>query len=290
MKICLSCQKTIVDIDWKCPSCGWHPAEQEGVYLFAEHIAGPDEGYDPHWYDELAKLENGNFWFNARNRLICWIAKRHLPANAEYLEIGCGTGFVLQMLRKQFPGWKIQATEAHVEGLDFAKGRVDADVVFSQMDARTIPFRDEFDVIGAFDVIEHIKDDEKVLEEIHAALKSKGFFLFSVPQHMFLWSRYDEIGCHFRRYSLAELNSKLQKAGFRVVETTSFNSLLLPLMLLSRLGKRDSNKHVDVLEELRLSKAMNAMLSGVLWLEFALTRFGIRWPIGGSRIVLAQKI
>lgn len=290
MKICLSCKKAIGGNDWKCHACGWHPAEQEGVHLFAEHITGPDEGYDPQWYDELAKLEGGNFWFNARNRLVCWIAKRHLPVSAGYLEIGCGTGFVLQMLRKQFPKWKIQATEVHAEGLTFARARVGADVVFSQIDARAVPFRDEFDVIGAFDVIEHIKEDDKVLDEIHSALKPRGFFLLSVPQHMFLWSRYDEIGCHFRRYSLAELNSKLQNAGFSIVETTSFNSLLLPLMLLSRLGKRDRNKHVDVLDELRLSRALNAMLSGVLWLEFSLIRLGVRWPFGGSRIVLARKI
>ena len=290
MKICLSCKKSISGSVWKCPSCGWHPAEQEGVCLFAEHITGPDEGYDPQWYNELANLEGGNFWFNARNRLICWIAMRHLPLKAEYLEIGCGTGFVLQMLRKQFPDWKIQATEAHAEGLAFARARVGIDVVFSQMDARAIPFRDEFDVIGAFDVIEHIKEDEKVLNEIYAALKPKGFFLLSVPQHMFLWSRYDEVGCHFRRYSLTELTSKLQKAGFGIVETTSFNSLLLPLMLLSRLGKRDSTKHIDVLDELRLPNWLNKILSGVLWLEFVLSRIGVRWPVGGSRIVLARKI
>lgn len=290
MRICLSCLKTIDSENWECSSCGWKPVVQEGIPLFAEHITGADEGYDPQWYAELARLEEGNFWFSARNRLIFWIARRYLASDASYLEIGCGTGFVLRMLRRQFPKWRIYATEAHAEGLVFARARVGNNATFGQMDARAIPFRDEFDVIGAFDVIEHIEDDEKVLDEIHASLKPKGFFLLSVPQHMFLWSRYDEVGCHFRRYSLAELNGKLKNAGFRIVETTSFNSLLLPLMLLSRLGKRDSNQHIDVLEELRLSKAMNAILSGVLWLEFALVRIGIRWPLGGSRIVLARKI
>ena len=290
MRICLACRKEIDDANWECSSCDWKPVVWEGIPLFAEHIAGADEGYDPQWYAELARLEEGNFWFSARNRLICWIAERYLASDANYLEIGCGTGFVLRMLHQHFPKWRIYATEAHAEGLIFARQRVGNDVLFGQMDARAIPFRDEFDVIGAFDVIEHIKDDEKVLDEIRAALKPQGFFYFSVPQHMFLWSRYDEIGCHFRRYSLLELNSKLLKAGFRIVETTSFNSLLLPLMLLSRLGKRQSNQQIDVLEELRLSKAVNAILSLVLWLEFVLVRFGVRWPVGGSRLVLARKI
>lgn len=289
MKICLSCKKPIERTDWACNSCGWSPAKQDGVYRFAEHIAGADEGYDPQWYDELAKLEEGNFWFSARNRLIAWIVKRHLPAHVKYLEIGCGTGFVLQMLQNKFPRWQIQATEAHVEGLEFARSRVGPDVILSQMDAQAIPFREEFDAIGAFDVIEHIKDDEKVLNEIHAALKPRGYFLFSVPQHMFLWSRYDEVGCHFRRYCIAELNRKLHNAGFEILETTSFNSLLLPVMLLYRLGKRNQEMHIDVLEELRLPKLLNAILAGVLWVEYSFVRLGIRWPAGGSRIVVARK-
>lgn len=289
MKICLSCKKPIIGNKWGCNFCGWSPAKRGDIYRFAEHIAGADDGYDPQWYEELATLEGDNFWFGARNRLIAWIAKRHLPSHAKYMEIGCGTGFVLQMLQNEFPCWQIQATEAHVEGLAFARSRVGPDVILSQMDAQAIPFRDEFDVIGAFDVIEHINDDEKVIHEIYAALRPQGYFIFSVPQHMFLWSKYDEVGCHFRRYNISELTRKLHDTGFEILETTSFNALLLPLMLLSRLGKRNHEQHVDVLEELRLSRPINTILASVLWVEYSLVRLGIRWPVGGSRIVVARK-
>ena len=59
------------------------------------------------------------------------------------------------------------------------------------MDARRIPFEDEFDVIGAFDVLEHIKEDEQVLVQMHRAVKSGGGIMLTVPQHMFLWSEQD---------------------------------------------------------------------------------------------------
>jgi SAM-dependent methyltransferase len=238
----------------------------------------------------LARLEAGNFWFVARNRLIRWMVMRYLLANGSYLEVGCGTGFVLQMLCKTFPKWRIYATEAQPEGIGFARQRVPADVSFFQMDACNIPFRDEFDAIGAFDVIEHIPDDVAAIAQIFSALKPGGHFVLSVPQHMFLWSKYDEAGCHFRRYSAAEIESKLKVAGFSIVVSTSFNSLLLPLMMLSRAMKKgDGAGQVDVLEELRLSSTVNTALSIILRIEFLLIRFGVRFPVGGSRIVVAQK-
>lgn len=261
---------------------------REGREHFANHIDGANESYDPAWYAELATLEEGNFWFVSRNRLIAWIAHRYLPQDADYLELGCGTGFVLKMLRKEFPRWRITAAEAHAEGLRFASDRAGPGVAFQQMDARAIPYRDAFDMVGAFDVIEHIEDDAAVLREIHASLRPNGWFFASVPQHMFLWSKYDEASCHFRRYSMRQLAEKLDRVGFGIVETTSFNSLLLPLLLASRMLNA-RQRDVDVLDELRLGSMSNALLSLVLWFEFALIRLGIRWPVGGSRLVLAQK-
>lgn len=289
MKRCLACSSPIHGEEWMCESCGWSPQNSERVVMFADHISGPDEGYDPVWYEELASLEEGNFWFKARNNLIRWMAERHCPTQGRYLELGCGTGYVLRMLRQAFPGWSMGASEAHVEGLGFAGQRVSEDVALYQMDARAIPFRDEFDVIGAFDVVEHIKEDEEVLAEIHNALRPGGVFLMSVPQHMFLWSRFDEIGCHFRRYSMKELKEKLNAAGFEVAESTSFNAVLLPLMMLSRVLKRDNDKDVDVLDELRISSFVNSVLSGLLSIELLTIKLGLRWPFGGSRIVVAKK-
>lgn len=290
MKLCNSCGETFSDSEWNCPKCHWNPDRQDGVPIFANELARNTESYDPVWYAELVKFETQHFWFKARNELLQWFAKRFLPKKAKYLELGCGSGFVLKMISESFPDWSISATEAKVEGLKFARSRVPAGTQFLQVDARKIPFIDEFDVVGAFDVIEHIDDDVSVLGEISKALKQDGFVFLSVPQHMFLWSQFDDIGCHFRRYSKRELFTKLEDAGFKVVSSTSFNSLLLPLMMLSRLSKKNESKKVDVMEEFRISKIANGMLYFVMKIEIFCVRLGIRWPAGGSRIVVAQKI
>ena len=290
VKTCLLCQHEIPTEKWNCNYCGWTPIQQNGVILFAPHISGVTESYDPVWYEELASLEAGNFWFVARNRLIDWLASRYLPDKSKYLEVGCGTGFVLHMLHKKFPHWQISATEVQPEGLEYAKHRVSSDVLLLQMDSCAIPFRNEFDVIGAFDVIEHISDDVTAIQQIHSALKPGGFFILSVPQHMFLWSKYDEAGCHFRRYDSVDIKNKLKAAGFSILFSTSFNSLLLPFMMLSRItGKEKADGKIDVLEDLRLSSVVNHVLSFILKIEFVLLRLGIKFPFGGSRIVVAQK-
>jgi len=290
MKRCLSCS-TCFDSHaaWTCPTCNWAPEISNNLTLFCNNNSDADAGYDPTWYKELATLEEKNFWFKARNNLIHWLVKRHCQTNARYLELGCGTCFMLGMISQVLPSWQVSGSEVHTEGLQLARKRVGSDVNLYQMDARAIPYCEEFNVIGAFDVLEHIKDDKKVLSEIHTALKPGGIFIMSVPQHMFLWSQYDEIGYHFRRYSISELRIKVNAAGFKVVETTSFNSILLPLMALSRVFKRDQDKAIDVLDELRIPGFINNILYLLLSLELAAIKLGVRWPFGGSRIVIARK-
>ncbi len=74
-----------------------------------------------------------------------------------------------------------------------------------QFDACAIPYKAEFDVIGAFDVIEHIEEDTAALTQMYQALKPGGGLLITVPQHRFLWSAVDEMSYHKRRYHRNEL-------------------------------------------------------------------------------------
>lgn len=290
MKRCLHCNSCYETDGWVCPNCCWVPTFKDSIPVFSPDINGANDSYDPNWYSELSQLEEKNFWFLSRNKIIKWLSLRYLPVKAKYLEIGCGSGFVLQMLHDQFRQWKITASEAQLDGISIAIKRTSSDVTFVQMDACHIPFRNHFDVVGAFDVIEHIRNDTHAIDEISLALKEGGYLILTVPQHMFLWSEYDTVGCHFRRYSTSELDTKLLNAGFSVCYSSSFNSLLLPLMFLSRIAmKKDSIGNLDVLQELRLHPILNAVMFLIMKLEYILMRLGIKFPAGGSRIVVAQK-
>jgi len=182
----------------------------------------------------------------------------------------------------------LSGSEISTNGLAHAAQRI-PQANFFQMDARAIPFEAEFDTIGAFDVIEHINEDEAVLAQIFRALKPGGGMLLTVPQHEFLWSQVDEHACHVRRYHAPELRTRIERAGFKVLTMTSFVSLLLPLMFASRLTRRKAQQDFDVLAELRLSPAANFVLKSILDLERGLIRAGVRFPFGGSLLVVAQK-
>jgi SAM-dependent methyltransferase len=204
------------------------------------------------------------------------------------LEIGCGTGYVLRGVTQALPALHISGSEIFLEGLDFAAKRVPGADLF-QMDARDIPYAAEFDVIGAFDVVEHIEQDSQVLRELHRALKPGGGAIFTVPQHPWLWSAQDERACHVRRYRRHELADKLAQAGFQVVFSSSFVTLLLPLLMISRRATRKRNSEANAGAEFNLSHPVNSLLYGVLRAEEAMIRMGVRFPIGGTRIVAAVK-
>lgn len=237
---------------------------------------------------ELAALEENNFWFRARNRLIIWALQHYAPAFRDFLEVGCGTGYVLQGVATAFPGAHICGTEAQTEGLEFAAARVPR-ATFLQMDARHMPFDREFDVIGAFDVIEHISEDEAVLAQMHRALRPGGNLLLTVPQHPFLWSEYDVRAHHVRRYTGSELRQKLARAGFEIVKMSSFVSVLLPLMMLSRLTRRPESPDYDPLAELRIGRVTNTLLELALDAERAVIRAGLPLPFGGSLLAVARR-
>ncbi|TWI02972.1 methyltransferase family protein [Luteimonas cucumeris] len=288
MKRCLNCGTGYSASTAECPSCGYAPSQFGGFPAYAPALALESPGFRREHFSQLAEHEANNFWFRARNVLIVDALKRYFPGMRSLLEIGCGTGYVLEGIAKTFPYVALTGTEIYVDGLNFARERA-PDAELLQMDARHIPFDQEFDVIGAFDVVEHIEEDEKVLAEMFRAVRPGGGVVLTVPQHPFLWSIQDEIACHVRRYVRTELETKLRRAGFTIVMTTSFVSLLLPLMAISRRSKKTPPVDFDPAAELKLPPLLNAILYVVLRVETTLIRAGLRFPVGGTRLVVARK-
>lgn len=289
MKQCLTCGAAFSRDEPGCPSCHAKPVVVDGFEAYAPELAREGGGFKESHFAELASLEEGHFWFEARNELIAWAIEKYCPARDNFLEIGCGTGFVLAGMAKRFAFGRMLGSEIFSQGLHFAAQRVQQ-AAFIQMDARKIPFREEFDVIGAFDVLEHIQEDEAVLQQIRQALKPRGMLLLTVPQHDWLWSPSDDYACHVRRYSSRDCHAKLRAAGFHIVRSTSFVSLLLPLMMMSRLKKRKQGGEFDAADEFKLSPGLNAMLYRVMKGEASLIRAGVDFAAGGSRFVIAQRI
>jgi hypothetical protein len=138
------------------------------------------------------------------------------------------------------------------------------------------------------------------LGEICAALRKGGVLSAAVPQHPSLWSESDVLASHIQRYRMGEVEKKARAAGFEVRFADSFVSLLLPAMALSRImsritlgQKRDDTtrgRKDPVGRELRIGPSLNRVMRAILRLEHLLRRVGLRSPIGGSRVIVAQKL
>lgn len=264
-----------------------------------ENIANKTGGFDKFAFEQLFEKEEKSFWFTSRNKLIIYFLKKYFDCMKDYIEIGCGTGFVLKAVAENFPCCNVTGSELFEEGLVYAKQRVpNANLI--QLDSAKMTEKEQYDVFGAFDVLEHIKEDDLVMRNLFKSLKTTGYpescgklthviyggGVITVPQHMFMWSVADEEACHVRRYSQKELRAKLEAAGFKVKRITGFVSLLFPFMMVSRFFANKKKKQSD---ELSLPFWLNMIFSAVMEIEFFLLRLGINFPFGGSIIVVVAK-
>lgn len=289
MMECSSCARGFDGAGWICPDCGHAPELRDGIPIFAPGLAGADNPYDAALFEGLDRVEAGNFWFRSRRQLLVDRLQRHFPGARRYLEIGVGSGFVLEGVRAACPDLAAWATETRPEpllGLRRA-GRA-GDAVLFQMDARRIPFLDHFDVIGAFDVLEHVLEDVQALAQIRRALRPGGGVILTVPQHAFLWSPADTLAHHVRRYAPGELEDKVAAAGLTVEFSTSFVALLLPALLASRWRTRRHGRY-EPQTEFAMPAGLNAALAAIMAAERRLIGWGVRFPAGGSRLVVARR-
>lgn len=285
VKRCLRCNAEFRGESWSCPSCGNAPTVADGVPLLAPDLAVEGHGYDSDWFDALVQIEDVNWWFRSRNRLILETLRRAFPEARSVLELGCGTGYVLAAEARS--GYEVTGTELFPRGIAHARERT-PDASFVQLDARDLPYRDAFDVVAAYDVIEHIADDQQVLNEMALAVRPGGGIIVTVPQHPWLWSRADRYAHHERRYTRRELLRKLGLAGLEPVIATSFVSLALPAMAAARILERRSTAY-DPLAEFKIPRALNAALERLTAVERVLIRGGMSLPVGGSLLVAARR-
>ena len=287
MKVCLSCGHTFPSGDgWTCPDCHWAPECNDSWPMFTPKRARVADGFSPELFATLAHIEPNHFWFRARNRLLVWALAKYFHAARSFLEIGCGTGYVLSGIHAALPNLSVSGSEVFSEGLAFARSRL-PDVPLYQLDARRLPFEEEFDVVGAFDVLEHIDQDDVVLRQLFQAVRPNGGILLTVPQHPFLWSKTDDYASHQRRYTRSDLVAKVESAGFQVVRATSFVSTLLPLVFISRLVR--DRCRVDSSTEFDVHPLANLVFEHILDLERAVIALGLSLPVGVSLLVVARR-
>jgi len=292
MRECPHCGSSFSLEGYQCPHCKQQPIMIDDFPVFALELARMSDGFEPGSHEKLVQLESGCFWFRRRNKLLQLVLDQYFPDAQSFLEIGCGTGFVLDGFSHVRPGMRLVGAEIYLSGLKLAKKRVpQAELI--QMEAGYVPFRNEFDVVGAFDVLEHIDDDLSALSQIFKSVKPMGGILLTVPQHRWLWSAKDDSACHKRRYTRHELKTKVETVGFKVLWMTSFVTVLLPFMYFSRLlfslARSKMNKSLSPQFDLRMPFLLDVAFEIVCAFEHIILRHGFSLPLGASLLCVGVK-
>jgi len=188
-------------------------------------------------YDTMADLDQRHWWYRARRRVLAALIQRlaRPPANANILEIGCGTGHNLAMLGEF---GQVDALELDEKVRSVAEQRLGHQVMSAPLpDLAGVPER-HYDLIGAFDVIEHIDDDQAALRSVASRLKPGGKLVMTVPAHQWMWSAHDVVNHHKRRYSKPGLKRLIEGSPLRLEAIGYFNSLLFPAAVAERLSSK----------------------------------------------------
>lgn len=237
-------------------------------------------------YKTIASVDTDHFWFTSRNRMIAAFIRSSIlhPVGMRLLEVGCGTGIVMQTLERM--GFICTGLDVNAQALAYARKRTKGELLRQSIFRYKPPLK--YDVIGAFDVLEHIGDDVTFLQIAHRLLLPGGYILLTVPAGMWLWSRTDTASGHQRRYEKTALRQRLERAGFNVQSIVYWNMLLLPLYALWHRHSGTNKKDVVAAHLQRMPRALNTLLEWVFSIElFLFSR--IRLPIGATLVVCAQK-
>ena len=208
-------------------------------------------------YRQMAELDQRHWWYRARREVLAALIRRAVrpPRDAAILEIGCGTGHNLAMLGEF---GEVDALELDEEARGLAERRLGRRVMSSPLPELAEVAAKHYDLVGAFDVIEHIDDDRAALASIASRLKPRGRLVITVPAHRWMWSAHDVVNHHKRRYSKRALTQLIEGSPLRLDRIGYFNSLLFPVAIAERMSSkvRGNNDAVLKLPPAPLNRAL----------------------------------
>jgi ubiquinone/menaquinone biosynthesis C-methylase UbiE len=216
-------------------------------------------------------------------------------SNPVICDFGCSTGFMLQDIENEKPDSTLIGVDIVESGL-FKLHKRNPNYMLFKFDITEIPFPDNFlDCIVCLNVLEHIENDELVLNEFNRVLKNDGICCVVVPYGDKLYDYYDEALMHVRRYGKSELIRKLEKNGYRggVVKHGHLNSLMyIPFFLKKKLNrvlhKNTSDDKIDRIAVDIKNSSGSSLMKSMFALDYWISG-KCRFPFGIREIVLAEK-
>ncbi len=235
-------------------------------------------------YEDLYKLEDSHWWHIAKRRPVLEILQGiKSQTKLKILDVGCGTGKNMEMFSKIGEVWGIDNSK---DAINFCKKRGLKNLKLATLESNG--FEDnQFDIVTMLDVLEHIEDDFAAIIEVKRILKKGGNIILTVPAYGWLWSKWDEVLHHKRRYTRQSLVSVFDRAGFKVKKVSYMYSFLVLPVLISRSLKSLFFPN-DYGSDFKLNSGMiNKLFDFLSQLEFKLSNI-FTIPFGTSIVCMAN--
>jgi len=243
---------------------------------------------DQEFYSEYSQIEDRHWWFRGRREIFTrLLAPLADGPRLRILDIGFGTGAMLVFLARY---GSVVGMDMSVEAIRFARTRCNLPMLLG--DITQIPLETaSFDLVTAFDIIEHVDDDAAAIKELARVCRPGGHTLLTVPAFQFLWGNQDVVSHHRRRYTLAQFEQLVRAAGFVPRRLSYFNALLFPAVAAVRVARRlRGEPKGEVKSDFTMTKPglVNDTLARVFAAEgWLLARW--RLPVGVSIVCLAER-
>ncbi len=232
----------------------------------------------------MYKMETTHWWSAGKRRIVQDSLTMLTVNSGKILDIGCGTGIILETFKNH---GCIVGVDNSEHALKFCKLRKQFRLIQANIEEQ-LPFKQNmFDVVFAFDVLEHLNNDACVMNELYRVCKEGSYVIITVPAYQFMWSKHDESLHHKRRYSKKALKKVVQDAGFTLKKLSYFNTILFPLIFAFRIS------HIfrrEVKSDFYLP--IPSFINWILLSLFSMEKYFLRrvnLPFGLSLLCIAKK-
>lgn len=234
--------------------------------------------------DEWWQYARGDhFWFQWRFAALCDLLEK-FPPGGQMLEIGCGNCVVRDQFEEKF-NRPVHGCDLNLPALKLAKRGL-GELYFYNIHDRKPEWKGRFDTILMLDTLEHIPDTKLFLESTRYMLKPGGQLVINVPAMQWLYSGYDRLNGHTKRYNIRRLRKELIEGGFQLQQHHYWGFTMLPVLAVRKMVLAFTPRDQIVA---RGFQPQSAMAEKVLRFLMACERKLLKWPpVGGSLSAIAR--
>lgn len=258
---------------------------------YADNIKNLNMHFTLDSLQHLESSEDQHFWHINRKFLVKKLIERYKPTGFRGVDIGCGNGSVISAMEKEFPTSSWTGIDGYLDGLINARKRT-GKAILEWQDITALESLDnkKYDVALILDVLEHLDNPERVVQQINKVLQSEAVVIATVPADMQLWSDRDSFLGHRKRYLKSELAGLFADNGFKVLKSNyCFSHLYIPVWFFRKIFSKNSSGKAVEEEELKIRPLINPVMSFVGNMEMK-TSIHLKLPFGTSTWCIAKKV